>query len=981
MFHFPVLAFSQFSQRSRTSRQLSIGHAMLMGRFWTALISIVIFAPCASSEQEYILAAPPWVQQEWDNSIHAEVLQIRNWDHPSVATGGNRMDRYSVCNFYNSKEPNNWLRSGLIPVRESGRLDVTIEYQSQQCPTLNFCRNSFYAYVWESNASLDASHIPNPISNYSLYRKFANISRLSDNRDTLTIPLQVTSKYIVLGFRDRGGCRTLYSVKVSYKVCTEKAALADSLVYLPRTFAQLAPITVEGRCAANSVQSLPGHLIVLCDSNGEWNTSKLEGRCICKKGKENIGGECADCRPGTFNEGRGLNCTAIPSEPRNTSVSFVNETSAVVTWLPPATTGYPPSTVFYDVDCRKTCEDAAGSGCGDQTCNSGIGAQLSMQGLNTTNFTATNLASFVNYTCNIKAGNRVSKIAETTSDTINTKKQLAVVTLRTEGSVPGTPEDVTVYLAEDDSINLSWTLKCKNGIIQKYVVQYFSVDDSSDIKTLTTKENEARIKNLVAGKTFEFQVYAVNEFGTGSPGVKTFRIPRGSSKNGSLPITVVAAAAGGGALILVIVAVTFFWYIFRIRRRSPQSTEKDYMRCLEKGVRDNVSMDQRRYIDPGNYLDLMELLATFTTEIERNKIKLDKMIGQGEFADVYKGILQTPKGKQAIAVKVLRPGSNEKNQKDFLSEASIMGQFNHPNVIQLTGVVTQSKPMMIVTEFLANGSLDYFLKSRKGELSTTQLLGIAKDVACGMVYLSEMNFIHRDLAARNILVGDNMSCKVSDFGLSRELADDNPESEYETQGGKIPVRWTAPEALQHRTFSSASDVWSYGILLWEIMSFADRPYWEWNNYDVINRVKTGYRLPPPMSCPKVVHDLMLNCWDSDKNKRLKFSDIVTRIDELLGSPDAFSSDLLPASEITKAESQKEFQSVDEWLQYISMEKYVDVFVAANINSLDKVTGLRDRELKKMGIQLIGHRNKISKSIKAMKGHSVNQGLDANEAPI
>ncbi|XP_068700593.1 ephrin type-A receptor 5-like isoform X3 [Montipora foliosa] len=856
MFHFPVLAFSQFSQRSRTSRQLSIGHAMLMGRFWTASISIVIFAPCASSEQEYILAAPPWVPQEWDNSIIAKLPQIHNWDHPS---GDNSRDRYTVCNFDNSEEPNNWLRSGLIPVGDRGRLDVTIEYKSRQClSSYTFCRNSFYAYVWESNASLDASHIPNPISNYSLYRRFANISRrLSDKRQNLTMPVQVTSKYIVLGFRDRGGCRILYSVKVSYKVCTEKAALADSLVYLPRTFPQLASITVEGRCAANSVQSLPGSLIVLCDSNGEWNTRQLEGRCICKEGMENSGGKCADCPPGTFNEGKGLNCT-----------------------------------------------------------------------------------------------------------------------------VPGTPDDVTVYRAEDDSINLSWILKCKNGIIQKYVVRYFSVDDSSDIKTLTTKENEARIKNLVAGKTFEFQVYAVNNFGTGYPGVKTFHIPRGSSKNGSLPITVVAAAAGGGALILVIIAVTLFLYIFRIRsRRSPQSTEKDYMRCLEQGVRDNVSMDQRRYIDPGNYLDLMELLATFTTEIERNKIKLDKMIGQGEFADVYKGILQTPKGKQAMAVKVLRPGSDEKNQKDFLSEASIMGQFNHPNVIQLTGVVTQSRPMMIVTEFLANGSLDYFLKSRKGELSTTQLLGMAKDVACGMVYLSEMNFIHRDLAARNILVGDNMSCKVSDFGLSRELADDNPESEYETQGGKIPVRWTAPEALQHRTFSSASDVWSYGILLWEIMSFADRPYWEWNNYDVINRVKTGYRLPPPMSCPKVVHDLMLNCWDSDKNKRLKFSDIVTRIDELLGSPEAFSSDLLPASEITKAETQKEFQSVDEWLQYISMEKYVDVFVAANINSLDKVTGLGDRELRKMGIQLIGHRNKISKSIKAMKGHSVNQGLDANEAPI
>jgi len=323
-----------------------------------------------------------------------------------------------------------------------------------------------------------------------------------------------------------------------------------------------------------------------------------------------------------------------------------------------------------------------------------------------------------------------------------------------------------------------------------------------------------------------------------------------------------------------------------------------------------------------------------------------------------------------VAVKVLRPGSNEKNQKDFLSEASIMGQFNHPNVIRLVGVVTQSWPMMILTEFLESGSLDNFLKTRKGQLTTIQLLGMARGVACGMVYLSEMNFIHRDLAARNILVGENLFCKVSDFGLSRELADDNPDSEYETQGGKIPVRWTAPEALQSRKFSSASDVWSYGILVWEIMSFGDRPYWEWNNYDVINRVQSGYRLPLPGNCPKLVHNLMLNCWESEKTKRPTFADIVDNIDKLLRSPEDLSDGLSSVTEKFEVKPQPEFQSVDEWLQHINMDKYSEVFLAANVNSLDKVTGLGDKELREMGIKLIGHRNKMNKSIKAMRENSV-----------
>ncbi|XP_068753375.1 ephrin type-B receptor 5-like isoform X2 [Montipora capricornis] len=817
MFHFSVLAFRQFSQRSRTSSQLPIGHAMVMGRFWTALISIVIFAHLASSEQVYILAAPPWAQQEWDNLINAKLLQIHYWDHPSVISDGNvktLKDRYSVCNHDNSEEPNNWLRSGLIPVRESGRLDVTIEYKSQQCPTFNFCRNSFYAYVWESNASLDANHIPNPISNYTLYRKFANISRQSDNRETSTMPLQVTSKYIVLGFRDRGGCRTLYSVKVSYKVCTEKAALADSLVYLPRTFPQLASITVEGRCAANSVQSLPGSLIVLCDSNGEWNTSQLEGRCICKKGKENIGGKCADCPLGTFNEGRGLNCTVIPSEPRNASVSFVNETSAVVTWLPPATTGA-QSTVFYDVDCRKTCEDAAGSGCGDQTCKSGIGAQLSMQGQNTTNFTATNLASFVNYTCNIKAGNRVSKIAETTSHTINIKKPLTVVTLRTKGSIPGTPEDVNVYLAEDDSINLSWTLKCKNGIIQKYVVQYFSVDDSSDIKTLTTKENEARIKNLVAGKTFEFQVHAMNKFGSGSPGVKTFHIPGGESQSRTFTIYFVMTVLLG-TIIFLIVATLAALYFYHQRKMHPV---------------ENLSV----------------------------------------------------------------PGENAtlKDKQDMLTELHVMKCLRpHPHVLKLIGCQSSSDPILIILEYMPYGDLLGYLRKSRGHcdiynsgekkptsrLTAMDLLSFAWMTADGMSYLASMRVVHRDLAARNILVGENKVCKISDFGLARDV---NADIYVRTSQARLPVKWMPPESLFLGESSTMSDVWSYGIVLWEIFTIGDSPYPGVKSREVASLLEGGYRMPRPVHISEELYSVMYECWSEKPEDRPTFPWICTAMRRLM----------------------------------------------------------------------------------------------------
>lgn len=163
-----------------------------------------------------------------------------------------------------------------------------------------------------------------------------------------------------------------------------------------------------------------------------------------------------------------------------------------------------------------------------------------------------------------------------------------------------------------------------------------------------------------------------------------------------------------------------------------------------------------------------------------------------------------------------------------------MAQFTDPNVIRLEGVVTQSHPLMIVTEFMENGSLDSYLRVHGPELKLTQLLRMLRDVASGMHYLAEMNYIHRDLAARNILVNRDLVCKVADFGLSREI--DTDAYEYTTKGGKIPIRWTAPEACNFRKYSCASDVWSFGVVAWEVLSFGERPYWSWENKDVVRHV-------------------------------------------------------------------------------------------------------------------------------------------------
>ena len=219
---------------------------------------------------------------------------FHQWAHPN----GDKRNRYSVCNGGSiGQQPNKWLRSRIISVGDTQRLDVTVKYQSRDCQPLSFtfCNESFFAYVWESNTSVLLDKIPQPINSFGSYRIFGIINRQLTNSPVLTsVPLEVKSKFIVLAFRDQGGCRTLFSVKVSYTICPGKT-LKDSLVSLPQKlspFSIMESIPVNGSCATDSVQAVQGSMIVHCESSGEWNTSSLEGKCFCKENKENIRGVC-----------------------------------------------------------------------------------------------------------------------------------------------------------------------------------------------------------------------------------------------------------------------------------------------------------------------------------------------------------------------------------------------------------------------------------------------------------------------------------------------------------------------------------------------------------------------------------------------------------------------------------------------------------------------------------------------------------------
>ncbi|XP_016310344.1 tyrosine-protein kinase ITK/TSK-like [Sinocyclocheilus anshuiensis] len=255
-------------------------------------------------------------------------------------------------------------------------------------------------------------------------------------------------------------------------------------------------------------------------------------------------------------------------------------------------------------------------------------------------------------------------------------------------------------------------------------------------------------------------------------------------------------------------------------------------------------------------------LSSDKWEIHPDEVILSEELGSGQFGLVWKGSWND----RQVAVKTVREGFM--SEEEFKEESQVMMKLSHNKLVQLYGVVTQRSPIYLVFEFMENGCLTDFLRARKGHFSQEALLGMCLDVSEGMAYLESSNFIHRDLAARNCLVSEDNVVKISDFGMTRFVLDDQYTSSF---GSKFPVRWSSPEVIKFQKYSSKSDVWSFGVLMWEVYSEGRLPYDNCGNAEVVEALNAGLRLLRPRLCPQSVYELMQWSWKEKPEDRPSFA--------------------------------------------------------------------------------------------------------------
>ncbi|XP_075899433.1 high affinity nerve growth factor receptor [Nelusetta ayraudi] len=287
--------------------------------------------------------------------------------------------------------------------------------------------------------------------------------------------------------------------------------------------------------------------------------------------------------------------------------------------------------------------------------------------------------------------------------------------------------------------------------------------------------------------------------------------------------------------------------------------------------------------------------------IKRQDIVLKWELGEGAFGKVYLAEcanLSPDSDKMLVAIKTLKD-ANESTRQDFQREAELLTVLQHQHIVRFYGVCTDGEPLAMVFEYMRHGDLNRFLRAHGpdarileenkvlplGQLTLPQMLHIAAQIASGMVYLASLHFVHRDLATRNCLVGEGLVVKIGDFGMSRDIY----STDYYRVGGRtmLPIRWMPPESIMYRKFTTESDIWSFGVVLWEIFTYGKQPWYQLSNSEAIECITQGRELERPRTCPKEVYLLMQGCWQREPQQRMVIKEIHSRLLTLVKNPPVY----------------------------------------------------------------------------------------------
>lgn len=339
---------------------------------------------------------------------------------------------------------------------------------------------------------------------------------------------------------------------------------------------------------------------------------------------------------------------------------------------------------------------------------------------------------------------------------------------------------------------------------------------------------------------------------------------------GPYDLVVIIGIVIGGFLCVIVILGVFCYY--QKKEKIKENAMKITMALT--GLEDNEPLR------PSNVMpNVAKLRIIKETEIRRGSI-----LGYGAFGTVYKGVWVLEgenSGKIPVAIKVLREDTGANSSKEFLDEAYIMATVDHPNLLQLLAVCMTSQ-MMLITQLMPLGCLLDFVRNNRDRIGSKALLNWSTQIARGMAYLEEKRLVHRDLAARNVLVQTPACVKITDFGLAKLL--DINEDEYKAAGGKMPIKWLALECIQHRIFTHKSDVWAFGVTVWELLTFGGRPYDNVPAREVPELLEKGERLPQPSIASIEVYMIMIKCWMLDAESRPCFKELEDDFSKMAQDP-------------------------------------------------------------------------------------------------